>query len=170
MNVKGSWLWARELVPVFKAQGHGQLLFVSSVAGLRTFARCSAYGASKWAVQGIAGSIREECKGSGVKVATLCPGSVATPWWLEQARGGKPEPASAEQLAKMLSPDDVAAAALAIVEQVPTAARAPRARLAARNGGCPAAVAERPRGSTPWGAWHAARGTRRAVRGARSGA
>ena len=57
-----------------------QVIFISSVAGLRTFARCSLYGASKWAVQGIAGSLREEVKGFGVKIATLCPGSVASPW------------------------------------------------------------------------------------------
>jgi short-subunit dehydrogenase len=56
------------------------VVFISSVAGLRTYARCSVYGATKWAVQGIAGSLREECKGSRVKIATLCPGSVASPW------------------------------------------------------------------------------------------
>ena len=87
-----------------------QIVFVSSVAGLRKFPGCSVYGGSKWAVEGIAGSLREECKGSGVKVATFCPGSVATPWWSETERGGKPEAASQEALEKMLQPDDVAKA------------------------------------------------------------
>ena len=36
--------------------------------------------------QGIAGSLREECRGTGVKIATLCPGSVASPWWLQPER------------------------------------------------------------------------------------
>lgn len=78
VNVKGTWLWARQVLPVMKEAGNGQVVFISSVAGLRKFARCSVYGASKWAVQGIAGSLREECRGSGVKVATLCPGSIPT--------------------------------------------------------------------------------------------
>ena len=118
VNVKGVWLWAREVLPCMKAQSNGQVVFVSSVAGLRKFARCSVYGASKWAVQGIAGSLREECRGTGVKVATVCPGSVATPWWLERERGGKEAPPSEEQLLQMLLPVDVAKAILAVVEQV----------------------------------------------------
>lgn len=88
----------------------GQIIFVSSVAGLRKFPGCSVYGGSKWAVEGIAGSLREECKGTGVKVATFCPGSVATPWWLETERGGKLEAASQDAMEKMLQPGDVAKA------------------------------------------------------------
>jgi len=116
-NVKGVWLWAREVIPAMKQEGKGQVIFVSSVAGLRKFPGCSVYGASKWAVQGIAGSLREECKATGVKIASLAPGSVATPWWLETSRGGKPDPATPEQMAKFLQPEDVAAAAMAIVDQ-----------------------------------------------------
>lgn len=101
-----------------KRQQKGQMVFVSSVAGLRKFANGSIYGASKWAVQGIAGSLREECRGTGVKVATLCPGGVATPWWLERERGGKAVPATEEQMAKMLTAEDVASAAMSIVDQV----------------------------------------------------
>ena len=116
-NVKGTWLWARAVLPHMKETGKGQMVFVSSVAGLRKFARCSVYGASKWAVQGIAGSLREECRGTGVKIASLCPGSVATPWWLERDRGGKDIPATPEQLEKMLTVDDVAAACMSIITQ-----------------------------------------------------
>ena len=117
VNVKGTWLWAREVLPVMKQQGRGQIVFISSVAGVRKFGRCSAYGASKWAVQGIAGSLREECRGTNVKISTLCPGSVATPWWLERERGGKEVPATQEQLARMLTPADCATACMTIIEQ-----------------------------------------------------
>ena len=108
---------ASVVLPHMKETGKGQMVFVSSVAGLRKFARCSVYGASKWAVQGIAGSLREECRGTGVKIASLCPGSVATPWWLERDRGGKDIPATPEQLEKMLTVDDVAAACMSIITQ-----------------------------------------------------
>jgi 3-oxoacyl-[acyl-carrier protein] reductase len=117
VNVKGTWLWARQVLPVMKKAGRGQVVFVSSVAGLRKFARCSIYGASKWAVQGIAGSLREECRGTGVKICTLCPGSVATPWWMEKERGGKDTPPTPEQLGAMLTPGDCAAACMSIIDQ-----------------------------------------------------
>jgi len=119
VNVKGVWLWTREVLPSMKLQKKGQVVFVSSMAGVRKFSGCSVYGASKWAVQGIAGSVREECRGTGVKIATLCPGSVATPWWQQQERGGKEVPATEEQLEKMLTPEDVAIAAMSIIDQGP---------------------------------------------------
>ncbi|KAJ1476966.1 hypothetical protein T484DRAFT_3057425 [Baffinella frigidus] len=87
-----------------KLRGSGQVVMVSSIAGLRPLARCSAYGASKFAVQGMAGSMREECKGTGVKVATLCPASVATAWWQDKERGGKAIPATEEQLGALTQP------------------------------------------------------------------
>lgn len=117
VNVKGVWLWAREVMPTMKQQGAGQVVFISSVAGLRKFGKCSVYGASKWAVQGIAGSLREEARGTGVKIATLCPGSVATPWWMESERGGKEIPATSDMLDQMLTPHDCAVACMSIIEQ-----------------------------------------------------
>ena len=43
---------------------------------------------------------------------------MATAWWTEAPRGGKPVPATQEQLSKMLTTDDVAAAAMSIILQV----------------------------------------------------
>ena len=53
-----------------------------------------------------------------MRVATLCPGSVATPWWMERERGGKETPATPEMLATMLSAEACATACMAIVDQV----------------------------------------------------
>ena len=117
VNVRGVFLWLRQLLPAMKAAGRGQIVVVSSVRGLKPGANCSLYSASKFALQGMVGSLREELRGSELKAGTVNPGAVATPWWLDSARGGKPKPATAEQLAGMLQPEDVAAAAMALVGQ-----------------------------------------------------
>ena len=61
-------LWLKEVLPAMKTQGSGQLAVVSSVAGLRTPARCSVYSGTKWALQGMVGSVREELKNTGIKL------------------------------------------------------------------------------------------------------
>jgi len=119
VNVKGTWLWARQILPGMKEQQSGQILFVSAAAGVKSLAECSAFGASKWAIQGIAGSLREECRGGGIKIATLCPGAVSSAWRHDLEKAGKPQPPLSQDvlLAKMLTPQDVAAAAMSVIEQ-----------------------------------------------------
>jgi short-subunit dehydrogenase len=60
-------------------RGSGQLVGISSVAGLRGLPGHGAYCASKAAVIAYCESIRGELRGSGVQVTTLLPGYVDTP-------------------------------------------------------------------------------------------
>eukprot|EP00037_Helgoeca_nana_P038106 m.18997 g.18997 ORF g.18997 m.18997 type:complete len:239 (-) comp9805_c0_seq1:1942-2658(-) len=119
-NVKGVFLWMRACLPDFKAQNSGQIVVISSVAGIRVYPAAPVYCATKWAVQGMVGSVREGLKGTKVKVGTINPGAVATPWWTETERGGKETPATEEKLETMLLPEDVAIATMSIVEQSAT--------------------------------------------------
>ena len=76
------------------------------------------YAASKWAVEGMVRSLREELRGSGVKAGTVNPGPVATKWWTEAHRGGE---RTAEQVpAAMLTAEDCARAAATIIDQAQT--------------------------------------------------
>lgn len=50
-NVKGTWLWAREVLPAMKKQRYGQIVVVSSMAGLKVLPRFTLYGTTKWATQ-----------------------------------------------------------------------------------------------------------------------
>jgi short-subunit dehydrogenase len=109
-NVRGVWMWMRKVVPVMKAQGSGQIIVTSSNLGVKTAGRCTLYSASKFAVQSMVGCLRDELKGTGVKAATINPGSVDTPWF-----DGKDVDRS-----KMLSADDVGKAAQYILEQSKT--------------------------------------------------
>ncbi|MFN8896198.1 MAG: SDR family oxidoreductase, partial [Betaproteobacteria bacterium] len=62
-----------------RARGSGTLVGVASVAAIRGLPGHGAYCASKAGVVAYCESLRVECRGSGVRVVTLVPGSVATP-------------------------------------------------------------------------------------------
>lgn len=59
--------------------GHGRLVGIASVAGIRGLPGAEAYSASKAAVISYLESLRLEMRDSGVKVVTICPGYIATP-------------------------------------------------------------------------------------------
>ena len=109
-NVRGVFLWLNKTLPLLKSQNSGQVIVTSSDLGLKTGARCSLYAATKHAVQAIVWSLREELKGTGVKAATINPGSVNTPWF-----DGKDVDRS-----KMLTAQDVSKAVRFLIDQEPT--------------------------------------------------
>jgi NADP-dependent 3-hydroxy acid dehydrogenase YdfG len=117
-NVRGVFLYLSRVLPAMRAARRGQLVVTSSVAGLRPVAHGAVYAASKWAVEGMVRSLREELRGSGVKAGTVNPGPVATKWWTEAHRGGE---RTAEQVpAAMLTAEDCARAAATIIDQAQT--------------------------------------------------
>ena len=106
-NVRGVFMWINMVLPLMKAQNSGQIIVTSSNLGLKTASRCSLYAATKHAVQAMIWCLREELKGTGVKAATINPGSVDTPWF-----DGKDVDRS-----KMLSSADIAATIRLIIDQ-----------------------------------------------------
>lgn len=104
-NVLGAALTARATLPhLIGSRGH--LLLVGSVAG--RVATPGPYSATKWAISGMGESIRREVSAEGVRVTTIEPGRVETPFWAE---GRKP------QNDEFLQDDDVARAILYALEQ-----------------------------------------------------
>lgn len=83
------------LAAVREARGH--VLLTGSVAGRRTLAG-SMYSATKWAVSAIGYGLREELKGSGVRVTLIEPGMVDTPFFDEP----KPGVLEAEDVARSI--------------------------------------------------------------------
>ena len=106
-NVRGVFLWLHKVLPLMKKQASGQIIVTSSNLGLNTSPRASIYSATKHAVQAMVWSLREELKGTGVKAATINPGSVSTPWF-----DGKDVDRN-----KMLTARDVARAVRLIIDQ-----------------------------------------------------
>ena len=78
-NVFGAILTAKLTVDALKASG-GHLLILGSAAGRRAIPG-SVYGATKWAMTGFGYNMREELKGSGVRVTLIEPGVVDTPFF-----------------------------------------------------------------------------------------
>lgn len=93
----------------------GQIVVTSSILGLEARGGMGLYCASKFALQGLVGSLRQELAGTGVKAATVNPGAVDTAWWTDPARGAKA--AGAPPGMPMLAAEDVAAAIVAIIQQ-----------------------------------------------------
>jgi NAD(P)-dependent dehydrogenase (short-subunit alcohol dehydrogenase family) len=79
INLKGNFLLAKHVTPHLIARGGGVIIFNSSVAGLRGFARLSHYSASKFGLVGLAKSLAIEVAKHKVRVVTLHPTGVDTP-------------------------------------------------------------------------------------------
>jgi NAD(P)-dependent dehydrogenase (short-subunit alcohol dehydrogenase family) len=78
-NVLGTHAQCEAAVGLFRAQGHGHLVLVSSVASVRGMpGGATAYGASKAAVNALAEGIRSDLLGTGIRVTTVLPGYIAT--------------------------------------------------------------------------------------------
>ena len=79
VNVTGLAATLLPFIEAMKANRHGALVGIASVAGLRGFPGSGAYSASKAAVIAWLESLRVELRGSGVRVVTICPGYIETP-------------------------------------------------------------------------------------------
>jgi NADP-dependent 3-hydroxy acid dehydrogenase YdfG len=106
-NVYGPAITARATLPAL-ARTEGHLVLTGSVAG-RGIRPASLYSATKWAVTALAGAIRAEAVGTGVRVTVIQPGLVDTELIFEEQRS-KPN----------LEPDDVARAVFYALDQPKT--------------------------------------------------
>lgn len=68
----------RAALPVMRKQRSGHIINISSVAGVVGLKHCSAYGASKFAVEGLSLSVVEEVGRFGIKVTVVEPGFFRT--------------------------------------------------------------------------------------------
>jgi len=78
VNFMGTFLGAYAALPVFRAQGTGHLIFISSIVGRRGIQLMSGYSATKAAQTGFAESLRSEFADSGIHVSVVFPVSTET--------------------------------------------------------------------------------------------
>jgi NADP-dependent 3-hydroxy acid dehydrogenase YdfG len=79
VNVRGAMATLVAAIPVMVAQKQGQLVGVSSLAGIRGLPTSAAYSASKAALSTFLESLRIDLAPAGVRVTDVMPGFVATP-------------------------------------------------------------------------------------------
>jgi NADP-dependent 3-hydroxy acid dehydrogenase YdfG len=105
-NVLGVAYTIRAVMPHFTERGEGHFVLTSSVAGRRSLPG-SLYSATKWAVTGMAESLRQELRqdeDSRVRVTLVEPGMVDTPFFDERKTG-------------VLEADDIARIVMFALEQ-----------------------------------------------------
>ena len=100
-NLRGLFLVTRAVLPPMRARGRGDIVNVASLAARNGFAGGSAYVASKHAVLGFGRALMLELRKEGIRVITVCPGSVDTAMLHDQAMlKSNPD--------RILQPEDVA--------------------------------------------------------------
>ncbi|MGD9863104.1 MAG: SDR family oxidoreductase [Pseudodonghicola sp.] len=117
INLNGVFHPVRAVLPGMKARGGGQVILISSWAG-RYPGRLTgaAYNATKRAVIALGESINEEGGAHGIRCTVIMPGEVAT-----EIMDKRPVPPSAEERARMLQVDDLAATVRFVAEMPPHA-------------------------------------------------
>jgi short-subunit dehydrogenase len=104
VNFMGSLYGVWEASPYLEKSGQGMIVFVSSIIGKRGIPKNAAYCASKFAIQGLAESIRPELKKRGIHVLTVCPAGVDTEFYRNNGKSEKREYTlhAADKIAKMI--------------------------------------------------------------------
>lgn len=77
-NLKGLLYVSRIIVPAMKKRGQGHVINLSSVAGKDAYACGNVYCATKYGVEALTKSMRQELVPYGVKVSSIAPGAVNT--------------------------------------------------------------------------------------------
>lgn len=90
VNLKGSVLASRAVVPYFKKQGAGKMIFLSGGGATKPLPFLSAYAVSKVAVVRYAETLAEELKSSGIDINIVAPGALNTRL-LDEAIAAGPE-------------------------------------------------------------------------------
>ncbi|MDD5462199.1 MAG: SDR family oxidoreductase [Methylococcales bacterium] len=75
-NLFGTHELTNRLIPLMRGQGHGRIIYNSSVLGLVAMKYRGAYNASKFALEGLADTLRLELYGTGIHVSLIEPGPI----------------------------------------------------------------------------------------------
>jgi NAD(P)-dependent dehydrogenase (short-subunit alcohol dehydrogenase family) len=78
VNLFGLQELTNRFVPVFRKQGYGRIVNISSVLGELSLPFVGAYSASKFAVEAVSDALRRELFDSGVAVCIIQPGPIET--------------------------------------------------------------------------------------------
>ena len=75
-NLFGTHELTNLVIPLMRTQGHGRIIYNSSILGLVAMPYRGAYNASKYALEGLADTLRLELHGSNISVSLIEPGPI----------------------------------------------------------------------------------------------
>lgn len=102
VNLRSAFLVTHAFLPAMLKRRRGDIIFMSSIAGLAAYPNGAAYCAAKFGVTGLAQVLRAETKGHGLRVTCVHPGATWTPSWAK----------SGVKAARLMPAEDIARAIL----------------------------------------------------------
>jgi NADP-dependent 3-hydroxy acid dehydrogenase YdfG len=115
INLNGTLYCTLAVLPVMREKKRGLVINISSWAGrYDTYMTGPAYNASKLGVVALTASLNMEECANGIRGCVICPGEVATP-----IMKNRPVPPSAEDMARMLQPEDMGKTIRFVAEMPP---------------------------------------------------
>jgi meso-butanediol dehydrogenase / (S,S)-butanediol dehydrogenase / diacetyl reductase len=109
-NAKSTWLFCKEVIPHMLKQGGGNIVNLSSVAGLQGYPSEGIYCMSKFAQVALSQSLDREFFQKNIKVSLVCPGGVETHFAIGDGRTYE-----GANMKGFSAPEDVAEAVLLAV-------------------------------------------------------
>ncbi|MDE1190807.1 MAG: oxidoreductase [Arachidicoccus sp.] len=80
VNVFGAMRITQQILPYMRKNGYGKIVNISSIGGKVAFPLGSWYHASKFALEALSDSLRNEVKQFGIDVIVIEPGGIKTEW------------------------------------------------------------------------------------------
>jgi NAD(P)-dependent dehydrogenase (short-subunit alcohol dehydrogenase family) len=122
INLKGTFLASKHVLPGMLEQGHGSIVNIASVEGIEGFAGGSSYNASKGGVITLTKNMAIDYARKGVRVNAVCPGFIDTPllrgiFSMEQVAHIREEVREAHQLGRFGEPVEIANACLFLASE-----------------------------------------------------
>lgn len=117
INYFGTLYCVRAVLSSMEQAGSGNIVMISSGAGLVGLYGYSAYCPSKFALRGLAESLRGELKPLGIGVAIAYPPDTDTPQLAEENKTKPPATKEITATADLWQPDDIAREILTAVEK-----------------------------------------------------
>jgi 3-hydroxy acid dehydrogenase/malonic semialdehyde reductase len=105
VNLTSALVLCRQLVPMFRRQKQGRLIFIGSESALNAGKKGALYSAAKFGLRGFCQALREDCAKDGIGVSLVNPGMVRSPFFDEQSFAPASEPENAietEDVAKLI--------------------------------------------------------------------
>jgi 3-dehydrosphinganine reductase len=116
VNYFGSLYSIRAALPAMERQGKGQMVLIASGAALIGIYGYTAYCPSKFALRGLAESLRAELKPKGIRVAIVYPPDTDTPQLAEENKTKPPQTKQITATAAIWTPEAVAGQILQGIE------------------------------------------------------
>ncbi len=107
-NIKGLMMMTREFLPSMLEHNTGHIINIGSTAGLYAYAGGAVYCATKSAVKTFSDGVRIDVIDSNIKVTTIQPGLVETPFSEVRFRGDKERAAKVYEDIDALQAQDIA--------------------------------------------------------------